>query len=72
MLNMNELKFDAHGLIPAIVVDAQSKKVLTLEGGGASNLKQLIVKAGICPQMAGRACFLHSNHQSIPVAVRMR
>ena len=50
---MNELKFDAHGLIPAIV---------------GSNLKQLIVKAGICPQMAGRACFLHSNHQSIPVA----
>lgn len=30
MLNINELKFDEKGLIPAIVVDAHSKKVLTL------------------------------------------
>ncbi len=30
MLNINELKFDEKGLIPAIVVDAKSKKVLTL------------------------------------------
>ncbi len=30
MLNINELKFDKQGLIPAIVVDADSRKVLTL------------------------------------------
>lgn len=30
MLNLNELKFDEKGLIPAIVVDADTKKVLTL------------------------------------------
>lgn len=30
MLNINELKFDEKGLIPAIVVDAVTKKVLTL------------------------------------------
>ena len=30
MLNIEELKFDQNGLIPAIVVDAVSKKVLTL------------------------------------------
>ena len=30
MININELKFDEKGLIPAIVVDAISKKVLTL------------------------------------------
>ncbi len=30
MLNIDELKFDAQGLIPAIVVDAKSKRVLTL------------------------------------------
>ena len=30
MLNIEELKFDEKGLIPAIVVDAESKKVLTL------------------------------------------
>ena len=30
MLNIDELKFDENGLIPAIVVDSLSKKVLTL------------------------------------------
>ncbi len=30
MININELKFDEKGLIPAIVVDALTKKVLTL------------------------------------------
>jgi len=30
MLDINELKFDEKGLIPAIVVDANTKKVLTL------------------------------------------
>ncbi len=30
MVNIEELKFDAQGLIPAIVVDAVTKKVLTL------------------------------------------
>ena len=30
MLNIDELRFDENGLIPAIVVDALSKKVLTL------------------------------------------
>jgi len=30
MINIDELKFDEKGLIPAIVVDAYSKKVLTL------------------------------------------
>ena len=30
MIDINTLKFDEKGLIPAIVVDAESKKVLTL------------------------------------------
>ena len=30
MLNIEELKFDEKGLIPAIVVDAVSKQVLTM------------------------------------------
>ncbi len=30
MVNIDELKFDENGLIPAIVVDTESKKVLTL------------------------------------------
>ena len=30
MIDVKELKFDANGLIPAIVVDAKSKEVLTV------------------------------------------
>ena len=30
MVNIDELKFDEKGLIPAIVVDSRSKRVLTL------------------------------------------
>ena len=30
MLNIDELKFDAQGLIPAVVVDSITKKVLTV------------------------------------------
>ena len=30
MIAIDQLKFDQNGLIPAIVVDAYSKKVLTL------------------------------------------
>ena len=30
MLNIDELKFDEKGLIPAIIVDSVTKKVLTL------------------------------------------
>ena len=30
MIDINALKFDENGLIPAVVVDAHSKKVLTL------------------------------------------
>ena len=30
MINIDELKFDEKGLIPAVVVDSVSKKVLTL------------------------------------------
>ena len=39
MLNIDELKFDQNGLIPAIVVDANSKKVLTLAYMNKESLK---------------------------------
>jgi len=39
MLNIEELKFDEKGLIPAIVVDANSKKVLTLAYMNKESLK---------------------------------
>lgn len=39
MLNIDELKFDEKGLIPAVVVDAHSKKVLTVAYMNKESLK---------------------------------
>ena len=39
MLDIKELKFDEKGLIPAIVVDAVTKKVLTLAYMNEESLK---------------------------------
>ncbi len=47
-LDVNELKFDEKGLIPAIVVDAVSKKVLTLAYMNKESLKTTIEKELTC------------------------
>ena len=48
MINLNELKFDENGLIPAIVVDALSKKVLTLAYMNRESLEISIEKGLTC------------------------
>ena len=48
MLNINELKFDKDGLIPAIVVDATTKKVLTLAYMNEESLKISLEKELTC------------------------
>lgn len=48
MINVNELKFDENGLIPAIVVDAQSKKVLTLAYMNKESLEISIKEKKTC------------------------
>ena len=48
MLNIEELKFDEKGLIPAIVVDAISKKVLTLAYMNEESLKITMEKKLTC------------------------
>lgn len=48
MLNINELKFDDKGLIPAIVVDADSKKVLTLAYMNRESLEISVAKGLTC------------------------
>ena len=48
MLNINELKFDGEGLIPAIVVDAVTKKVLTLAYMNKESLQISIEKGLTC------------------------
>ena len=48
MLDINELKFDEKGLIPAIVVDSVSKKVLTLAYMNEESLKITMEKKLTC------------------------
>ena len=48
MINIDELKFDEKGLIPAIVVDSVSKKVLTLAYMNRESLKISLEKELTC------------------------
>ncbi|MBR4123225.1 MAG: bifunctional phosphoribosyl-AMP cyclohydrolase/phosphoribosyl-ATP diphosphatase HisIE [Clostridia bacterium] len=48
MININELKFDEKGLIPAIVVDSLSKKVLTLAYMNKESLEISLEKQLTC------------------------
>ncbi len=48
MVDINELKFDEKGLIPAIVVDAKTKKVLTLAYMNEESLKISMEKELTC------------------------
>ncbi len=48
MLNISDLKFDKNGLIPAIVVDSVSKKVLTLAYMNEESLKISMEKGLTC------------------------
>ncbi|MBO7304498.1 MAG: bifunctional phosphoribosyl-AMP cyclohydrolase/phosphoribosyl-ATP diphosphatase HisIE [Clostridia bacterium] len=48
MINVDELKFDAQGLIPAIVVDSITKKVLTLAYMNKESLKITMEKGLTC------------------------
>ena len=48
MLNIDELKFDEKGLIPAIVVDAKTKKVLTLAYMNKESLEISLKKELTC------------------------
>ncbi len=48
MIDINTLKFDEKGLIPAVVVDAHSKKVLTVAYMNAESLKISMEKELTC------------------------
>ena len=57
MIKIEELKFDANGLIPAIVVDAQTKKVLTLAYMNRESLE--------ISMREGRTCFWSRSRQKL-------
>ncbi|MBR4079779.1 MAG: phosphoribosyl-AMP cyclohydrolase, partial [Christensenellaceae bacterium] len=48
MLNINELKFDEKGLIPAVVVDSVTKKVLTVAYMNKESLQISMEKGLTC------------------------
>ena len=48
MINVEELKFDSRGLIPAVVVDAVTKRVLTLAYMNRESLKITMEKGLTC------------------------
>ena len=57
MLNIENLKFDANGLIPAIVVDSVTKQVLTLAYMNKESLKISMEK--------GLTCFWSRSRQEL-------
>ena len=57
MLNVNDLKFDEKGLIPAVVVDTYSKKVLTV---AYMNKESLAIS-----MKEGRTCFWSRSRQEL-------
>ena len=57
MIKIEELKFDAQGLIPAIVVDVESKKVLTLAYMNRESLEISLRE--------GRTCFWSRSRQEL-------
>lgn len=57
MIDIRELKFDEKGLIPAIVVDAISKKVLTLAYMNEESLKKTMD--------TGLSCFFSRSRQQL-------
>lgn len=57
MLNISELKFDENGLIPAIVADSVSKRVLTLAYMNEESLKISMKK--------GLTCFFSRSRQEL-------
>ena len=64
MLNIDELKFDERGLIPAIVVDAWSRKVLTLAYMNAQSLRISMEKGLTCFYSRSRQCLWRQGETS--------
>ena len=64
MLNIDELKFDERGLIPAIVVDAWSRKVLTLAYMNRESLEISMKEQKTCFYSRSRQCLWRKDETS--------
>ena len=56
MINIDDIKFDEKGLVPAVVVDAISKKVLTVAYMNKESLRMSMEK--------GLTCFFSRSRQA--------
>lgn len=61
-MDLDKLKFDERGLIPAIVVDAENKKVLTLAYMSRESLE--------ISMREGRTCFWSRSRQELCARAR--
>ena len=64
MLSVNELKFDENGLIPAVVVDAISKKVLTVAYMNKESLEISMNEGTTCFWSRSRKCLWRKGETS--------
>ncbi|MBQ5406696.1 MAG: bifunctional phosphoribosyl-AMP cyclohydrolase/phosphoribosyl-ATP diphosphatase HisIE [Oscillospiraceae bacterium] len=64
MLKIEELKFDERGLIPAIVVDTESKQVLTLAYMNAESLCISMEEGSTCFYSRSRRCLWRKGETS--------
>ena len=64
MLNIDELKFDERGLIPAIVVDTWSRKVLTLAYMNRESLEISMKEQKTCFYSRSRQCLWRKGETS--------
>lgn len=63
-MQINGLKFDKDGLIPAIVIDAQSKKLLTLAYMNEESLKITLDEGYTCFWSRSRSCLWRKGETS--------
>lgn len=64
MFNLNDLKFDEKGLIPAVVVDAVSKKVLTVAYMNRESLEISMSEGTTCFWSRSRKCLWRKGETS--------
>lgn len=64
MITMNELKFDEQGLIPAVVVDAVTKKVLTVAYMNQESLEISMKEGTTCFWSRSRKCLWRKGETS--------
>ena len=64
MFNIDELKFDEKGLIPAVVVDAVTKKVLTVAYMNRESLEISMKEGTTCFWSRSRKCLWRKGETS--------